>query len=56
MIDATHYGTEKPAMLLLAKNIEAFGKKNGWKIEISQTETEKAPFTHIDIHNYIENK
>jgi len=47
VIDATHYGTEKPAMLLLAKNIEAFGKKNGWNIEISQTKTEKAPFINI---------
>lgn len=53
VIDATHYGTEKPAMLLLAQNLEIFGKKQGWNVEICQTETEKAPFSHISIENYI---
>ncbi len=55
LIDATHYGTEKPAMLLLAQNLEAFGQKQGWNVEICQTETEKAPFLHINNENYINN-
>ncbi len=53
VIDATHYGTEKPAMLQLAQNIESYARKNGWDITICQTETERSPFTHISIKNYI---
>lgn len=52
VIDATHYGTEKPAMLLLAQNIEAFAQKNNWHVDFCQTETEKAPFTNININSY----
>jgi len=53
VIDATHYGTEKPAMLLLAKNLESLARKNDWDINICQSETEKSPFTHITTDNYI---
>lgn len=55
VIDATHYGTEKPAMLILAQHLEEFGKKHGWNVEIFQSETEKAPFSHINKKNYINN-
>jgi dinuclear metal center YbgI/SA1388 family protein len=53
VIDATHYGTEKPAMLLLAQNLEALIGSNSWDVKIFQSETEKAPFIHINTNNYI---
>jgi dinuclear metal center YbgI/SA1388 family protein len=56
VIDATHYGTEKPAMLILEQHLESFGEKHGWSVEIFQSETEKAPFSHISKENYIISK
>ncbi len=53
VIDATHYGTEKPAMFLLAQKIESYARKNNWDISICQTERETSPFTNISIDNYI---
>jgi len=52
VIDATHYGTEKPAMRLLEKNLTFFGQQQGWDVKMQQTETEKAPFSYIPLDNY----
>jgi len=52
VIDATHYGTEKPAMRLLQQNLSLFGKQQDWDVKMQQTETEKAPFLYIPIDNY----
>ncbi len=46
IIDASHYATEKPAMLLLGKSIEELAVSRGWNIIIQQSVTEKAPFTY----------
>lgn len=48
IMDGTHYATEKPAVaLLISKLIEA-GEKEGWTIDILQTQREKAPFVLAD--------
>ncbi len=48
VIDASHYATEKPAMALLAKSLEALGRDSNWDIKIYQSESEKPAFTFIN--------
>ena len=54
VIDATHYGTEKPAMRLLEEKLGTYGQQQGWDVEIHLTKTEKAPFLYITEDNYTE--
>lgn len=44
IIDGSHYGTEQPAVRLLAQKLERLAAANSWNIEISQTDAEKHPF------------
>ncbi len=44
VIDGTHYGTEQPAVSLLAEKLETLNRTSGWNLEILQTESEQAPF------------
>lgn len=44
VIDGTHYGTEQPAVRLLAQKLERLNQANGWNIRITQTDEEKPPF------------
>lgn len=47
IVDGTHYATEKPAMLLLARKLTEFRDANGWDLNIHQATSEKAAFLHI---------
>ena len=47
IIDGSHYGTEQPAIRLLANTLEALAAERGWKIEILQTAEEKPPFVWL---------
>ncbi|WP_136799406.1 MULTISPECIES: Nif3-like dinuclear metal center hexameric protein [Desulfosediminicola] len=44
LIEGTHYGTEQPAVQLLATKLERLASANGWKIKIMQSRQEKHPF------------
>ncbi len=48
VIDGTHYGTEQPAVALLAEKLENLNRTSGWNLEILQTESEQAPFHYIN--------
>jgi dinuclear metal center YbgI/SA1388 family protein len=43
IIDGTHYATEKPATLALAKTLRRVAAANNWQTRIHLTETEQAP-------------
>lgn len=47
IVDASHYATEKPAMLLLGKGLAELSESKGWDITIQQSISEKSPFTYI---------
>ena len=47
VIDGTHYGTEQPAVALLAEKLEDLNRTSGGSLEILQTESEQAPFHYI---------
>lgn len=47
IIDGTHYGTEKPAVKLLADKLKKLSAANGWTLDILETDTENHPFTYI---------
>lgn len=46
LIDATHFGTEKPVVESLCKRLTGFAEKNGYNLTISAWEKESEPF-HI---------
>ncbi|MFW2366838.1 MAG: Nif3-like dinuclear metal center hexameric protein [Desulforhopalus sp.] len=48
IVDGTHYATEKPAVALLVRKLQAASRDMNWKIEILQTETERHPFVLTD--------
>lgn len=47
VIDATHYATEKPAMVLLGNTLETLALSRGWDINICQSTSEESAFTFI---------
>ena len=47
VIDAGHYGTEKPAVSFLADKLESYVKDQNWQVTVHLTETEISPFTHM---------
>lgn len=47
LMEGTHYGTEQPAVQLLAKKVERFATANGWKIQVTQSAQEKHPFVYL---------
>lgn len=47
IIDGSHYGTEKPAVRLLAEKLSTIAAQNSWNIEILQTAEEKSPFVWL---------
>lgn len=51
VIDGTHYGTEQPAIRLLARKLSRLADANNWNIKILQTETEKNPFVCLHKDN-----
>jgi len=51
VIDGTHYATEKPALKLLAEKLKTYANSRNWDISISETTTERHPFTMVDIHS-----
>lgn len=44
IIDGSHYGTEQPAVRLLAEKLARLAARGGWNIEILQPDEEKPPF------------
>jgi len=48
VIDGTHYATERPALVLLEKQLEAEAVSSGWSLQILQPESEKPVFTTIN--------
>jgi dinuclear metal center YbgI/SA1388 family protein len=48
VIDGTHYATERPALILLEKQLEAEAVASGWSLQILQPESEKPVFTNIN--------
>lgn len=48
IIDGTHYGTEQPAVRLLAEKLAKISSAHNWNITLSQTQTEKHPFVYYD--------
>lgn len=49
IIDGTHYGTEQPAVRLLAEKLEKICSAHNWNIALAQTQTEKHPFVYYNI-------
>ncbi|WP_159441320.1 Nif3-like dinuclear metal center hexameric protein [Desulfopila aestuarii] len=47
IIDGSHYGTEQPAIRLLAEKLSTIAAQSSWKIEILQTVDEKSPFVWL---------
>lgn len=47
IVDGSHYGTEQPAVRLLAETLSEISRARGWDITITQTQTEKHPFVSI---------
>lgn len=47
IIDGSHYGTEQPAVRLLADKLERLAASGGWNMEILQTDREKPPFVWL---------
>ena len=47
IVDGTHYGTEQPAVRLLADKLKKIAAANGWNLDILVTHTEKHPFAYI---------
>ncbi len=47
VIDGSHFGTEQAAVELLAEKLEQMAEKNGWQLNILQSETEQHPFHYI---------
>jgi dinuclear metal center YbgI/SA1388 family protein len=47
IVDGSHYGTEKPAMRLLAAKLREQASLRNWAIDIFETETEQHPFTIV---------
>ncbi len=52
IIDGTHFATEKPAVKLLAEKLRKYGRERKWQFEVSETETERHPFSIIDKSTY----
>lgn len=48
VIDGTHYATEKPATIYLAKKLKEITGAKNWQIDIRLTETEVAPFVLVN--------
>jgi len=51
VIDGTHYATERPAMALLEKQLEAQALASGWELQILLSESESPVFTNINNNN-----
>lgn len=49
IIDGTHYGTEQPAVALLADKLEALVQEQGWDLTVMKTDSERPVFTFF--HN-----
>ncbi|MBU0943993.1 MAG: Nif3-like dinuclear metal center hexameric protein [Proteobacteria bacterium] len=47
IIDGTHYGTEQPALALLADKLGALAREKDWDVNIIQTDSERPAFTLI---------
>jgi len=47
IIDGSHYGTEQPAVRLLAEKLSTIAALGSWNIEILQTAEEKSPFVWL---------
>lgn len=47
IVDAGHYATEQFAVPLIANTLEAAVQQNGWSVKITETKTEKNPFSYI---------
>jgi len=47
IIDGSHYGTEQPAVRLLAEKLHTIAAQSSWNIEILQTAEEKHPFVWL---------
>jgi dinuclear metal center YbgI/SA1388 family protein len=52
IIDGSHYGTEKPAVALLAMRLRAYSSERGWDLEILESQTETHPFSTVDKYRY----
>ena len=50
IIDGSHYATEKPATIYLARKLEEIAADKKWQIQIRLTETEVHPFVSLDIN------
>jgi dinuclear metal center YbgI/SA1388 family protein len=48
ILDGTHFGTEQPAVTLLAEKLEDSCRQQNWNISILQSRTERHPFVLID--------
>ncbi len=44
VVDGSHYATERPALLLLKKQLESKATAAGWKLKIAQSKTEQPVF------------
>lgn len=47
IVDAGHYATEQFAVPLIANSLQTAAEKNGWSLKITETKTEKNPFSYI---------
>lgn len=54
IVDASHYATEKPAMLLLGATIETLQVEKDWGLAVYQSMSEKAPFIYATKGNTME--
>ena len=52
IIDGSHYGTEKPAVGLLAMRLRTYSSERGWNLNVLETQTETHPFSMVDKHRY----
>lgn len=53
IIDGTHYGTEQPAVALLADKLRALAQEKGWDLNILQTNSERPVFKFMHKENTI---
>ncbi|MBU1420731.1 MAG: Nif3-like dinuclear metal center hexameric protein [Proteobacteria bacterium] len=47
IVDGTHYGTEQPAVALLADKLGVLAQEKGWNLNIFQADSERPVFTFI---------
>ncbi len=52
IIDGTHYGTEQPAVALLADKLESLAQEKGWELKIFQAESERPAFVFVNKEDF----